>query len=85
MIKSERSAFIQEKLDKLYPDTPVPLTHANKFQLVVAVLLSAQCTDARVNTVTPKLFKIADTATKMQFVNENDIYEIIMRMRLTKL
>ena len=55
----------------------MPLTHANKFQLVVAVLLSAQCTDARVNTVTPKLFKIADTATKMQFVNEADIYEII--------
>ncbi len=77
MIKSERAAFIQKKLNKLYPDTPVPLTHANKFQLVVAVLLSAQCTDARVNTVTPKLFKIADTATKMQFVNEADIYEII--------
>ena len=77
MIKSERVAFIKKKLDELYPDTPIPLTHANKFQLVVAVLLSAQCTDARVNTVTPKLFKIADTAKKMQFISQNKIYEII--------
>ena len=77
MIKSERVAFIKKKLDELYPDTPVPLIHANKFQLVVAVLLSAQCTDARVNTVTPKLFQIADTAKKMQFISQNKIYEII--------
>ena len=77
MIKSERVEFIQKKLNKLYPDTPVPLNHANKFQLVVAVLLSAQCTDARVNTVTPELFQIADTANKMQFISQNDIYKII--------
>jgi len=77
MLKSDRVFFIQNKLDELYPKTPTPLNHKNHFQLLVAVLLSAQCTDARVNKVTPTLFKIADTPSKMQFLTQEVIYEII--------
>ena len=77
MLKSDRVFFIQNKLDELYPKTPTPLNHKNHFQLLVAVLLSAQCTDARVNKVTPSLFKIADTPSKMQFLTQEAIYEII--------
>ena len=77
MIKSDRVAFIQNRLEELYPETPVPLDHRSHFQLLVAVLLSAQCTDARVNKVTPSLFAVADNAVKMQKVSEKVIYDII--------
>ncbi len=77
MFKSERIKIIQKKLNELYPETPIPLQHNSHFQLLIAVLLSAQCTDARVNKVTPQLFNIADTPLKMQFVNQNVIYDII--------
>ena len=59
MLKSERAKFIQQRLNELYPNPPIPLEHQSSFQLLVAVLLSAQCTDKRVNEVTPNLFAIA--------------------------
>ena len=65
MRKKERIAFILDKLEELYPETPIPLDHTNHFTLLVAVLLSAQCTDKRVNQVTPKLFELGDTPEKM--------------------
>ena len=60
MIKVERVKFIEKTLNKIYPKTPIPLNHINKFELLVAVLLSAQCTDERVNQVTPLLFRKAN-------------------------
>ena len=65
MRKSERAELVGDRLAELYPDPPVPLTHSNPFTLLVAVLLSAQCTDERVNQVTPKLFRLARSAKKM--------------------
>ncbi|MDC3405035.1 endonuclease III, partial [Luminiphilus sp.] len=59
--KNERIAFIDKRLAQLYPKPPVPLDHQDPFTLLVAVLLSAQCTDERVNKVTPALFAAADT------------------------
>ena len=60
MLKKERAAYIDERLQQLYPNPPIPLDHKDPYTLLVAVLLSAQCTDARVNTVTPALFELAD-------------------------
>ena len=77
MLKSERANFIINFLETTYPQTPVPLKHKNKFQLLVAVLLSAQCTDERVNKVTPSLFSIADNPFDMQNVDIETIYNII--------
>ncbi len=61
MTKTERARWIQRRLDELYPSTPVPLDHDDAFTLLVAVLLSAQCTDVRVNQVTPQLFALGRT------------------------
>lgn len=77
MLKAERAAFIDHELARLYPVLPVPLDHHNPFTLLVAVLLSAQCTDARVNTVTPALFALGDTAGQMAKVPVEQIQEII--------
>ena len=77
MKKIERVNFILNYLNKIYPITPIPLNHKNKFELLVAVLLSAQCTDERVNKVTPKLFSLANNPTKMQRIKQKKIYEII--------
>ena len=77
MIKLDRVSFIHTRLEELYPKTPVPLDHRSHFQLLIAVLLSAQCTDARVNKVTPGLFAVSDNADKMQSVSEKVIYDII--------
>ena len=77
MLKKERAAFILQRLKGLYPQTPVPLDHNNNFELLVAVLLSAQCTDIRVNQVTPALFALADNPFDMQHVPVNDIYNIV--------
>jgi len=77
MKKTERALFIRHFLEKLYPSTPVPLNHRNIFELLVSVLLSAQCTDERVNKVTPKLFKLANSALKMQKIDVKKVYEII--------
>lgn len=65
MKKQERADFVRKRLAELYPQPPIPLQHKDAYTLLIAVLLSAQCTDARVNTVTPGLFKLADTAQKM--------------------
>jgi len=65
MLKAERVAYIQEKLASLYPDPPIPLQHRDAFSLLIAVLLSAQCTDERVNRITPLLFARADTPAAM--------------------
>ena len=77
MLKAERAAYIDQELARLYPEIPVPLDHFNPFTLLVAVLLSAQCTDARVNTVTPALFALADNAEGMAQVPVEKIAEII--------
>ena len=77
MNKKQRVEFITQTLDSLYPKTPVPLNHKNIFQLLIAVLLSAQCTDERVNKITPELFKKANNAFSMAKLNTDLIYNII--------
>ena len=77
MLKVDRANFIVNVLDELYPSTPVPLNNKNNFELLVAVLLSAQCTDERVNKVTPSLFSIANNPFDMQDVDTETIYKII--------
>ena len=77
MIKQERVKFISQILETLYPVVPIPLNHNNIFELLVSVLLSAQCTDERVNKVTPALFKLADNPRKMSKVSTDKIYKII--------
>jgi endonuclease III len=77
MLKSQRAALVHQRLDALYPETPIPLDHTNPFTLLVAVLLSAQCTDLRVNLVTPALFALADNAHNMARVPVEKILNII--------
>lgn len=77
MLKAERVAHIQETLERLYPETPVPLDHRDPYTLLVAVLLSAQCTDARVNQITPLLFAKADNPLDMVKLSVEDIHAII--------
>ena len=77
MKRSEKAKIAHKILNRIYKKVPIPLTHRNKFELVVAVLLSAQCTDERVNQVTPILFKKANTAKKMINIPKNTIYKII--------
>jgi endonuclease-3 len=77
MLKSERVEFIQRRLAELYPKPPVPLDHSNPFTLLVAVLLSAQCTDERVNQVTPALFALADNPAAMAALEVDQIRAVI--------
>ena len=77
MKKIEKAQEISRILNRIYRKVPIPLNHKNKFELVVAVLLSAQCTDERVNQVTPILFKKANTAIKMTKLPKKTIYNII--------
>ena len=77
MKKSERAKIVKKILDRSYPNTPVPLDHKDNFTLLIAVLLSAQCTDERVNQITPKLFSIASSPLEMSKIPENEIYKII--------
>ncbi|MBB3060224.1 endonuclease III [Microbulbifer rhizosphaerae] len=77
LLKKERVEFIQKRLDELYPETPVPLHHRDPYTLLVAVLLSAQCTDERVNQVTPALWKLADNPEDMAQVPVEKIQEVI--------
>ncbi len=77
MKKAERASLVQKRLTELYPAPPIPLNHSNSFTLLVAVLLSAQCTDKRVNQITPALFKKAKTPQKMMKVPVEQIREII--------
>ncbi|MBJ59452.1 MAG: endonuclease III [Flavobacteriales bacterium] len=77
MNKKEKVEFVIKKLEQLYPKTPIPLNHSDPYTLLVAVLLSAQCTDERVNTITPILFKKADSAEKMIRLSVKEIEKII--------
>ena len=77
MRRAERATKIMGILNKIYPKTPITLNHKNKFELLISVLLSAQCTDKRVNEITPILFKEANNAKKMQTLSKNKIYKII--------
>lgn len=77
MRKAERAAYILRRLQELYPQTPIPLDHHDPFTLLVAVLLSAQCTDERVNQVTPALFALADTPAAMAALDVDQIRAII--------
>ncbi|MDX2109390.1 MAG: endonuclease III [Verrucomicrobiota bacterium] len=77
MTRNARAALISKRLDELYPQPPIPLLHKDAFTLLVAVLLSAQCTDARVNTVTPALFALGDTPEALSQVSVEQIQTII--------
>ena len=77
MNKEERFIYVSKELQKLYPKTPIPLDHESIYTLLVAVLLSAQCTDIRVNQVTPALFSLADNPFDMALVDIDEIREII--------
>jgi endonuclease-3 len=77
MLKKDRATFVLKRLQALYPAPPIPLDHKDAYTLLVSVLLSAQCTDARVNTVTPQLFALADNARDMAQVPVAKIQEII--------
>ena len=77
MKKMERVKYIISYLDSIYPDTPIPLSHQNHYELLIAVLLSAQCTDERVNQVTPSLFSLAYNPDMMIKLSSQKIYEII--------
>lgn len=77
MLKANRVAYIHSRLDELYPETPVPLDHKDPYTLLVAVLLSAQCTDERVNQVTPALFSLADNPHDMAKLSADQIRQVI--------
>ena len=77
MNKEERFIYINKELEKLYPETPIPLDHHSTYTLLVAVLLSAQCTDVRVNQVTPELFSLADNPFDMSLIKPSKIRKII--------
>jgi endonuclease-3 len=77
MLKKERADHLLRRLAELYPKTPIPLDHTDAYTLLVAVLLSAQCTDVRVNQVTPALFKLANNPHDMMKVPVDEIRAII--------
>ena len=83
MKKIERAEIIRKELKKLYPSPPIPLEHTNPFTLLVAVVLSAQSTDKKVNELTKDLFKIADTPEKMANLGAQKIYEFIKQLGLS--
>ncbi len=84
MKKQERAEVVMERLSELYPEPPIPLDHHDEFTLLVAVLLSAQCTDKKVNEITPALFEVAGTPAKMKALGEAKILEIIRPLGLSK-
>ena len=77
MTKKEKAIYIIEELERLYPETPVPLDHEDAYTLLISVLLSAQCTDERVNKITPHLFRRAKTPFDMVHLTVEEIREII--------
>lgn len=83
MTKKEKVQFVIDKLEELYPEVPIPLDHKDNYTLLIAVLLSAQCTDARVNQITPKLFALADNPYDMVKLGVEKIAEIIRPCGLT--
>ena len=83
MRKSERAEIIRKELKKLYPSPPIPLDHTNAYTLLVAVVLSAQSTDKKVNELTKRLFKFANTPEKMVELGVSKIYEHIKQLGLS--
>lgn len=83
MTKKEKIAYIIETLDRLYPEIPIPLDHTDPYTLLIAVLLSAQSTDVRVNKITPKLFAVAKTPEEMIQLDIPTIREIIKPVGLS--
>lgn len=82
MNRKQRAETILKHLGQLYPDPPIPLDHHDSYSLLIAVLLSAQCTDKMVNTVTPNLWKLAKTPAAMARVEEDQILAVIRRLGL---
>ena len=83
MTKKEKVLFIMKELDKLYPKIPIPLDHKDPYTLLIAVLLSAQSTDVRVNQITPLLFKKADNPQQMIKLSVDEIRKIIKPVGLS--
>ncbi|NIF05777.1 endonuclease III [Chryseobacterium sp. Tr-659] len=83
MTKKQRAELVQIELDKLYPTTPIPLDHTDPYTLMVAVALSAQTTDKKVNQVTPDLFAVAGTPQRMAKLEEFEIKELIKEIGLS--
>ena len=83
MTKKQRAVLVMKELEKLYPETPIPLDHKDAFTLLVAVALSAQTTDRKVNEVTPRLFKVADSPQKMAVLEAPEIKELIKEIGLS--
>lgn len=77
MNKKEKVEYIIKELERLYPETPIPLDHKDEYTLLIAVLLSAQCTDKRVNMITPELFEKADNPYDMIELGQEEIQRII--------
>jgi len=75
--REARAAYVDRRLAELYPETPIPLEHKDAFTLLIAVLLSAQCTDKRVNLTTPRLFALADTPARMTTLTVEQIDAIV--------
>ena len=84
MKKNERVKIIINRLEEIYPETPIPLDHQNEFTMLVAVLLSAQSTDKKVNELTHDLFKVASSAEEMYKLGEHKIYNYIKQLGLAK-
>ena len=82
--KKERVSLIMQRLDQHYPETPIPLDHHDPFTLLIAVLLSAQCTDKKVNEVTPKLFAAGPDPQSMASLEESEILTYIRQLGLAK-
>ncbi|WP_312345493.1 endonuclease III [Chryseobacterium binzhouense] len=82
MTKKQRAELVQTELEKLYPEVPIPLDHTDPFTLMVAVALSAQTTDKKVNQVTPQLFSVARTPEKMAKLEVSEIKELIKEIGL---
>ena len=82
--KQERAVVVMQRLEELYPNPPIPLDHQDDFTLLCAVLLSAQCTDRKVNEITPELFRVAGTPSKMKRLGEKDILDIVRPLGLSK-
>ncbi len=83
MTKKQRAELVQTELEKLYPELPIPLDHSDPYTLMVAVALSAQTTDKKVNQVTPNLFRVAETPEKMAKLEVSEIKELIKEIGLS--
>lgn len=82
MLKKERAEYVSRRLDELYPDPPIPLDHTDSFTLLVAVVLSAQCTDKKVNEVTPALFAHAPDPQSMSKLPASKVQSLIQTLGL---